>query len=577
MKKIAIFIMMVLGVQSLIAQDRYTVTLNLSLLTKTNHMECDTYVDVTLFLSDGTSIFQQFVVPGEVNDGVTYTFSPMTITTSSYVTSIKCEGHQRDNPTGPVGCHEIGSGTSTVYASVSEYPCISNKTVTSNFMGKYDNGSELRVDIIPISPSISYSANGISFPNGAPMLPDTKKVLLSATGGYISSVYHWKYKTSDAYTWNDFPASFQGVSSIEFTGNNLFSDFRQLIVNGQNVQIQIDYGCGQSNIVTLTPLLVAPEISDATGINTTCGRNDNGQIKIKYSRPLYEGEYLNFKVNNQSSSDTYSFLYGWNDPNIVKDLANQEIIIKNLNIGAYTVRLLSYLNDDTHVLYSDESGDFSRQNVTIAMGNDGPVKATNIKTTDILCKGNETGTLSMSATGGSGTYHIELHKAMENDIFKQSESFVTGEKDTITGLPAGSYDAYIVDASGCISDYIPVDIYEPDYPFTIETVSTTKATFNENYEEENNGSIQISVSDEGSPFTYVWKEGDANGAILLSQEDEYSNTSTLENINSGSYYVNITNANGCSADTVIVVQRSPNVSFSIQQTGNIACSGDNTG
>jgi len=588
MKKFVIFIIAILGMQSLIAQDRYTVTLNLSLRTKTNHMECNTYVDVTLYLDDNTSINRRFTVPIEVNDGRTYTFPPETIGTGRYVTSIKCEGHHRDNPDGLQNCHEIGSGTNTVNVSLSEYPCISNKAVTS-FMGRYDDGCILRVNITPIPTTISYIANGVPMPNGAPSLPDAKIIGLSAPSGYVSSVYQWKYCTVDslnnasdslnnASSWTDFPSSIQGVNTenVKFTGNDLFSNFREMVFDKKNVQVRLDWGCGQSNTVTLTTLLIAPEMVDATGINTTCGRDDNGQIKIKYSRPLYDGEYLNFELDTLGSLDKYQIRIGWNDANIIKDNDNQEVTIKDLNIGKYKVRLFSYWNEDRNVLYSTESDDFSRQNVIISKGGE-ELKVINSITTDVRCKGSADGTFSLSATGGSGNYHIELHKEMENDIFKQSEPFTIGETGMITGLPAGSYDAYIIDASGCVSNSIPVDIFEPYNPFVIETVNTVEATFNENYEEENNGSIQISVSNEEPPFTYIWKEGDENGTILLSQEDKNSFTSMLENINSGSYYVNISNANGCSVDSVIVVERSPNISFSIEQTGIIVCSGDNTG
>ena len=577
MKKFVIFIIALLGMQSLIAQDRYNANLVLTLRSKEHSMECDTRVIVTLFLANGTSKQETLVIPHNIGGGP-YTFPSKTIKLSSHITSIKCEGIHRDDPSKIfTGCITRDSGVSSVSVSSSDYPCFSNKTVTS-FMGKYDNGSNLKVSLTPIPPTISYNANGVSDPKGELPLPDTKKIRLTATGGYVSSVYTWKYST-DGLTWkDDFPAPFQGSSSIEFDGNDLFSDFHQLVASGKNVHVRLDYGCGWSSTQTLTPLLVAPKINEVTDIPTTCARDDNGQIRIKYSRPLYEGEYLNFQVNSQESSDTYAFLYGWNDPNLTKDLENQEITIKNVRVGTYKVRLLSYLNDDTRVLYTDDSNDFFRQNITISFGGE-PVEAlTPVETTDALCKGEENGTLTLGAKGGSGTYHIELYKITEpNDLFKQSDSFIAGEKATITGLPAGSYDAYIVDASGCISDFIPVDIYEPTEAFTIESVDIIEATFNDRYEEENNASIRISVSANENPYTYTWREGDENGRILLNKENENLPVSVLEKVNSGSYYVNISNATGCSIDTVIVIERSPNISVSIEQTGSIVCSGDNTG
>ena len=148
--------------------------------------------------------------------------------------------------------------------------------------------------------------------------------------------------------------------------------------------------------------------------------------------------------------------------------------------------------------------------------------------TDITCNNLDNGTITIAATGETGSYFFDLAGPV-------TESNSTGN---FAGLPAGAYTVTVRDADICTtSDISPeITINNPD-PVTVTTVDINDAgCFG-----EFSGSIAI-IPDGGTPsgsgtgYTYLW-----TGPSGFTSTDE-----DIINLEAGNYFVSITDGNGCS-------------------------------
>jgi hypothetical protein len=582
MKKI-LFILLTLSFFQGMQAQRYRIDLTLHFRSSDKHMECNTRADVTITYADGTTFTRTYTVPSDMDENRSY-YAYETIYTDKIVRKINCIGHHRDYPDFITGCYEHCGGSAGGSIDDSDYPCVD---ITYNkFFGKDDGGTYIKMKITPVNLSIDYSANGLAFAGGEKVLPDTKKIKLTAPTGYHKSVYNWQYRISGGGGGGEVPSAFQSAdgSSVEFSGNELIPGFIDLINMGKNISFQIDYGCGSTNTEVLTLTLCAPEIVSAEGIPLSCGEDASGQFRVELSRPFYPDEIPNFAVKAQSSSDPYDD-YHYGKSYLKIDPENPKIITfpyfdwpgaepRVIPSGIFKIDLMDYFRDETFAAYTDASGQFSWSDIEIKAPV--PVEFDGaITITPITCPGGSDGAITLKAKGGNGNYIVKLFLYGEDEPFLISDPFQG--QTTISGLPENDYDIYLYDTAGCKAEGFEAVLIEgPDEYFEIHTVSMEMASLDEFLQEENNGSIRIKLYNEYNSYHYIWRAGDKDGAVLLDEVSD-DNASTLENINSGTYYVEVINPNGCSIDSLIVLPRAPEITFSIVQTANILCSGDNTG
>lgn len=179
-------------------------------------------------------------------------------------------------------------------------------------------------------------------------------------------------------------------------------------------------------------------------------------------------------------------------------------------------------------------------------------------TTPVSCAGNTDGTATITLAGGSagapGTYTIDGGS---------SQSY-TNNPFTITGLGAGDH-TIIASVTGGLCTSAPI------------LVNVTSATFTATYTKNNisacnginDGSIAVTATGTGGPFTYSWA---GSGGFTA------GNVSTVSSLPIGYYNVTITNASGCG----VVVINNIHIEFAylvyITNSGTIAGScGNNTG
>jgi gliding motility-associated-like protein len=182
--------------------------------------------------------------------------------------------------------------------------------------------------------------------------------------------------------------------------------------------------------------------------------------------------------------------------------------------------------------------------------------------TNVVCAGDSTGTVSIQVNGGTAPYTYAAGN---------SSTTTNSTTATITGLSAGGFNTTVTDANGC-TVLIPYVITQPTQ-LTV-TASVTSSYTNGTVISCNGacdgaatavGAGGQSFPPPGNTYQFLWS--DAQGQTNF----------TATGLCAGTYTVEITDQNNCTdIDTVILVEPTP---LGIVITGqvNVNCAGDSTG
>jgi|GEM_PF-2088185 len=384
---------------------------------------------------------------------------------------------------------------------------------------------------------------------------------ISATGGTSPYAYIWAH---DA-TLITATATTLGVGRyyVTITDNNL---------------------CSYEDSVDIGATLIVSATSAVTDVN--CFNGSDGEILVT---PLTSGGAPNLP-----------YAYSWS-PNTLQTTAN----VTNLPSGDYDYTV----TDNVGCIYIDSATINQSDSITI----------TNISTTNIFCNGDTSGVITVSASGGAGNYTYDwgngnIDSTLNNvsagtytvtvtdantctktltiiisqppaiistdtvtnvscNGFTDGAAFVTttggtgtfnyawstnptiDTLSTISGLAAGQYYVTITDSSSCaIIDTI--DITEPD-ALVANTNATDQSCFN-----ITDGTTTAAPTGGTAPYTYTWN----NTGI----------TDTLTGLTAATYFVTVTDANGCNVVDSAVVSAPPIITSTISSTP-VSCQGGTDG
>lgn len=136
-----------------------------------------------------------------------------------------------------------------------------------------------------------------------------------------------------------------------------------------------------------------------------------------------------------------------------------------------------------------------------------------LNSTDVLCYGQSTGTITTTVTGGVAPYR-----------YVWSGGSLASNAQNQNTLPAGTYNVLVIDKNGCQAT-AQATITQP--PQLVLSGSVTNVTC---YGDDD-GSINLSVTGGVAPYEYLWSNGAA--------------TEDLTALVPGRYKVTVTDANGC--------------------------------
>jgi gliding motility-associated-like protein len=159
--------------------------------------------------------------------------------------------------------------------------------------------------------------------------------------------------------------------------------------------------------------------------------------------------------------------------------------------------------------------------------------------TDISCAGLANGSVTLTASGGSGSY---------------SANWSDGTSGlNISGKSAGNYSYILTDASGC-SNNGSVNLTAPASLQTSVVITPASCFGN------SDGAIDLSISGGSQPYSISWNMG--------------STSEDLSNQAAGSYTVEITDSAGCISNLIATITQPDSIAFSYGVTGS-ACNSSN--
>jgi gliding motility-associated-like protein len=207
--------------------------------------------------------------------------------------------------------------------------------------------------------------------------------------------------------------------------------------------------------------------------------------------------------------------------------------ITGLSVGTYFVEV------------TDSNGCIDTNSVQVTA----PVTVTSsiADSTNLTCYSNCIGTARVVPVGGAGGYTYDWFNVPG------------GDNDSIAeNLCAGTYSVEVTDLNGCV-DTSTVIIESPD------SIDVTDNTTQPLCNGDANGEVIITVSGGVAPYSIDWYTAG-------NQTND-----TITGLTAGSYFVEITDNNGCLDTTEIVVSEPALLSATITDSTNILCNGASTG
>ena len=282
--------------------------------------------------------------------------------------------------------------------------------------------------------------------------------------------------------------------------------------------VQDSNGCVVSG-AAVTIVNPAPiTISGISTINILCYGADTGQITVTASGGTAP---LSYSINGTSGpyqlSNTFSNLY----------TGTYSIVVEDVNLCP-TATATIYISQPTAPL-----------NVTAS-------------STNITCHGLTNGTIILSATGGTGTYHYSINGGLSYQL-----------SNTFTGLSAGTYATEVKDTNSCQASGPIVIIVNPSAVTISGVIKTNVTCFG-----GDNGSLTITATGGTGALSYS-----INGI-----SGPYQSSNIFDNLTSGTYHIAVEDVNDCVATytTPIVITQAAQITFSLI-IGPVTCPGGANG
>ncbi|HNU34026.1 MAG TPA: gliding motility-associated C-terminal domain-containing protein [Bacteroidia bacterium] len=214
--------------------------------------------------------------------------------------------------------------------------------------------------------------------------------------------------------------------------------------------------------------------------------------------------------------------------------------------GANTQSLTNIAAGNYSVTITDANG-CTNAVATMAVTQPAAALSSNNYVTNVNCFGNNTGAIDITVQGGTIPYSYQW----SNGATSQD----------INNIASGTYTVTITDANGCTTASMSMNVNQP----AAALASTIAGTQQVNCFGNATGGVNINVTGGTSPYTYLW----SNGAT----------TQNISNVPSGTYSVNVTDANGCNSTIASINISQPSASLSASVTGsqNVSCNGGGNG
>jgi len=232
----------------------------------------------------------------------------------------------------------------------------------------------------------------------------------------------------------------------------------------------------------------------------------------------YDDGFINMTV--QGGTPGYTYL--WSTGDTIQD-------IDSLVLGTYYVTITDSLGCSI-----DDSTIITQPAASLSIFLSG---------TNVSCFGFSDGSIDMTVFGGVGPYVINWSNGQTTE--------------DISSLAAGTYVVDVQDSNGCVVSGA-IDIVQPLSALSLSGTFVDVLCFG-----DSTGSIDISVQGGTFPYTYLWSNSNT--------------TQDLINIPAGSYSLDVTDFNGCSANISFPISQPSSEITITYNSQDILCYGDTTG
>jgi len=231
----------------------------------------------------------------------------------------------------------------------------------------------------------------------------------------------------------------------------------------------------------------------------------------------------NGSITANASGGTPNYTYSWM-PGALSGAS-----ISNLAAGTYTLTI------------TDANSCTTQSTVAITQ----PAAPVSVSTTftATTCNGGSNGSVSASGAGGTPTY-----------TYTWMPGSLSGQ--TVGGLPAGTYTVTATDVLGCAANNTVTITQPPPIVITVNGVNSSCGN--------SNGSGTASAAGGLGPYTYTWMPGSVASA-------------TITGVPSGSYTVNVNDANGCPASQFLNINDNTGPTATIFGVTDVTCYGGSNG
>ncbi|MCO5269853.1 MAG: gliding motility-associated C-terminal domain-containing protein [Brumimicrobium sp.] len=203
------------------------------------------------------------------------------------------------------------------------------------------------------------------------------------------------------------------------------------------------------------------------------------------------------------------------------------------------------------VTVTDNKGCSNTANVTITNPSSPTVSIANQQ--DVNCSGQNTGSATVNATGGTGSYTYTWSPNVSSSA-------------SATNLAAGVYNVTVTDGAGCTGTQTITIATNNQTPTISASAASTTVCEGEDIE------LSLSITDGGSSPVISW-----NGPGAYSSSDQNPTISPASASNSGTYTVTVEGDGGCtSAQSQVTVTVNPKPTLSTTAS-DVTCNGDNNG
>ncbi|HBS86623.1 MAG TPA: hypothetical protein DEA97_08715 [Bacteroidales bacterium] len=274
------------------------------------------------------------------------------------------------------------------------------------------------------------------------------------------------------------------------------------------------------------------DANSCTATATVTVANEGGgstEISVVNNVLCYNGNTA--VIFTEMTGGTAPYTYNWSG-GIIHTSAELSDTLTGLVAGTYFVDVY------------DANNCFSTDTIVVTQPNQ---LTDSLVITNVQCNGESTGSAQVFVSGGTLPY-----------TYAWSNTF-NGANNI--GLPAGGYSVTITDGNGCVIGHTNISILQPATGLSLAvTVNQTIECAGET------GSLSAEVTGGSPAYTYVW---DASTGSQV--------TATAINLPTGSYYITVFDAGGCSAAATQVLTSPEAMLLVMDEILDASCQGNNDG